>query len=101
MASDGEWAKTDASATATADKALAIALAAGTDGNAMKVALPGAFIRNDDWNWTVGGAVYLSETAGALTQTAPTTADAVVRVVGYAYTADVLWFMPETGVVHA
>lgn len=68
---------------------------------AIKVALPGSFIRDDTWAWTVGGAIYLSETTGALTQTAPTTTDAVVRVLGYALSADVMYFMPETGVVHA
>ena len=100
LASDGEWAKADASATGTTDKLLAIALEAGTDGNPMDVALPGAFVRDDTWDWTVGGAIYLSETAGALTQTAPSTADSVVRVLGYALSADVMYFMPQTGVVH-
>lgn len=99
--SDGEWAKADADATATTDKLLAVALEAGTDGNPMDVALPGSFIRDDTWTWTVGGAIYASTTAGALTQTAPSATDDVVRVVGYAISADVMYFMPETGVVHA
>ena len=100
--SGGKWLLTDASVTATADKLLAIALEAGTDTNPLLVALPGSFIRDDTWTWTVGGAIYLSETAGALTQTAPTAVtDAVVRVVGYAISADVMFFNPETGVVLA
>lgn len=100
MGASSKWLLTDASATATADKALAIALEAGTDTNPLDVALPGTLVRDDTWTWTPGGAIYLSETAGALTQTAPTTADSVVRVVGYAYSADVMYFMPETGVEH-
>jgi hypothetical protein len=79
---------------------LAINLEAGTASNPIDVALAGSFVRDDTWNWTVGGAIYLSETAGALTQTAPSTTDSVVRVLGYAVTADVIWFNPETGVVH-
>jgi hypothetical protein len=100
LGSGGTWLVADASATATADKMLAINLEAGTASNPIDVALAGSFVRDDTWNWTVGGAIYLSETAGALTQTAPSTTDSVVRVLGYAVTADVIWFNPETGVVH-
>lgn len=101
LGSGGKWLLTDASATGTADKMLGICLDGGVDNDTTTVALAGSFVRDDTWNWTtIGGAIYLSETAGALTQTAPTTTDAVVRVVGYATSADTLWFMPETGVVH-
>ena len=34
--------------------------------------------------WTAGAPVFLSETAGALTQTAPSTAGAVIIRIGYA-----------------
>lgn len=97
----GVWAAADASATATADKLLAITLETVGSATAIRVALPGSVIRDDTWAWTVGGAIYLSETTGALTQTAPSTTDSVVRVLGYALTADSMFFMPETGVVHA
>ena len=103
LASDGEWALADADATTTTDKFLAIALAAGTDGNPMKVALPGSFVRDDTWTWAVGGAIYVSTTAGAggvMTQAAPSGTDDVIRVVGYAVSADMMYFMPETGVTH-
>lgn len=102
LGSGGKWLKADNDATATTDKLLAIALEAKGDTEAMKVALPGTFVRDDSWNWTVGAAIYLSDTAGALTETKPTKAtDRVVRVVGYAVSADVMWFMPETGVVYS
>jgi len=61
----------------------------------MKVVLPKSFVRDDTWAWTIGGTIYMSETLGAMTQTAPTTADAVVRVVGYAVSADVMYFDPS------
>jgi hypothetical protein len=99
LASDGEWAKADADAVAT-DGLLAIALAAGTDGNTLLVALPGSFVRDDSWNWTVGGAIYLSTTAGALTQTAPSGEDDVIRRIGFAVSADVLYFLPGDTVTY-
>lgn len=96
LKSDGAWWKTDADATSTAEGMLAISLATTSSGNIMKVALPSSFVRNDTWNWTTGGKVYLSCTAGALTQTAPIGANDVVRVVGYAITTDIVWFNPDT-----
>lgn len=99
MASDGEWALTDASAAATGSGMLSIALEAGTDGNPMEVALSGAFVRDDTWAWTVGAVLYMSETAGAITETAPTTTDAVVRTIGYAVTADIIYFNPASTIV--
>jgi len=99
MASDGEWALTDADAEATAGPVmLAIALAAGTDGNPLSVALPGpnAFVRDDTWNWTPGSELYVdTATAGQLTATKPSGTDDVVRIVGYAVTADVIHFNPS------
>jgi len=100
LGSGGKWLKADADGTATADKMLAIALEAKNDTEAMLVALPGSFVRDDTWNWTVGGAIYLSTTDGALTQTAPSGTNDVVRVLGYAVSSDVMYFNPETGVTH-
>jgi hypothetical protein len=54
------------------------------------------YVRDDTWNWTPGGVLYLSDTvAGALTQTAPNDPDEVVQVVGYALTADIIYFDPS------
>jgi hypothetical protein len=92
--SDGEWHLADADA-AGEQEAVAIAAAAGTDGNAMTVLTKGT-VRNDAWNWTIGGALYLSATAGGLTQTAPSTATHVVQKVGRALTADIIWFDPDS-----
>ena len=95
LASDGEWAKADADAASTASGMLAIALAAGTDGNAMLVALPGSFVRDDSWNWTIGADLYVSTTPGGITETAPSGSADIVRVVGYAVTADIVYFQPS------
>lgn len=93
--SDGEWWLTDADAAATAAGLLAISLESKTDGQAMSVALPGSFVRDDTWNWTVGAVLYVSTTAGAITATQPSGTDDVVRVVGFAVSADVIWFNPS------
>lgn len=52
-------------------------------------------IRDDSWNWTVPGVVYLSTTAGTLTQTAPTSDDDIITRVGWAETADIIMFKPS------
>lgn len=96
MHSDGEWHLTDADAASTASGMLAISLETKTDGNAMKVALPGSFVRDDTWNWTIGAILYVGLTAGQITATAPSATDDVVRVVGWAVTADVIWFQPSS-----
>jgi len=104
MGTDGEWHKTDADAIASGGGLLAISLESKNDGEAMNVALPGSFVRDDTWNWsltTEQGRVYLdTETAGALTQTPPSGTDDVVRIAGYAVTTDIIYFGPEIVVVH-
>jgi len=96
--SSGKWALADASAVATA-RALAMAAEAITVDTAGDFLLLG-FARDDTaWAWTVGGEIYLSETAGALTQTAPTTTDSVTQVMGIAIHADRMYFKPSSDIV--
>jgi len=95
LKSDGKmwWAKADAEATASGKLVLATA---NITANATGVCLDYGYFRDDTWNWTVGGKLYLSAASGAaLTQTAPTTAGQIVRIVGYAYSADIIFFNPE------
>lgn len=49
-------------------------------------------VRNDSWAWTPGGTIYLSTTAGGLTQTAPSTSGDKVQQVGFALDADRVCF---------
>lgn len=49
------------------------------------------YIRDDSWAWTVGGLIYASTTAGGLTQTKPTGSGDQVQIVGYAYSADIMF----------
>lgn len=76
-------------------------LAAGTiASNASGVfALPGCFVRDDSWSWTVGGLIYASTTGGELTQTAPSGAGDQVQVVGVATHATRMLFAPDKTLV--
>ena len=88
--SDGKAWKADADGTAPAERGLLIALATISADAEGVFALPSTFIRDDTWAWTVGNPIYLSATAGALTQTAPTPA----LVMGIATHADRMYFYP-------
>jgi len=87
----------DASAYATA-RVLGIAPAAIGDTATGTVLLQG-FIRDDTFNFTTGSTLYLSETAGAMTHTAPTTDGAFVNVVGVALSPDVVYINPSMDVI--
>jgi hypothetical protein len=101
LTSSSTWALTDADAIGTAGSVMvAIPGEAGTNGNALRVILNNSYVRNDAWNWTVGGKLYLSTTAGELTQTAPSGTDDVVRLVGTAVSADVIhWNVSEDWII--
>ena len=94
MSSSG-LAAADADAYTTLP-ALGVILETGTGDK--KVLVKG-LVRNDSWNWTVGGRVYVSESAGQLTQTAPSTVGKMVNIVGIAVHADILYVCPSTTVV--
>lgn len=95
MAADGHLDTADADSVNNMP-CIALALETGT-GN-KKVLLHG-IIRNDAWNWTMGAGVanlvYVSITVGTLTQTKPTGVDDVVQPVGWALSADVIYFCPS------
>lgn len=98
----GRWEFADADAVATSGGVLlALAAAAGTDGNPMNVVFRGV-VRNDGWTWSgAGKPLYVSTTAGGMTETAPSGASDVIRVVGYTLSDDAIYFNPDnTWVVH-
>lgn len=95
---DSRWELADADAAATAGPVmLAMVVSAGTDGNPCTLLLQG-IIRADAKfpTMTVGATQYVGETAGAIQGTIPTGADNIIRTVGYAMTADELYFNPST-----
>ena len=74
----------------------ALALESGT--GTKKILLQG-FARKDAWNWTVGGDIFVSTTTGALTQAAPSGTGDQVQKVGFAWSADIIYFNPDYTVV--
>jgi hypothetical protein len=91
--SSSQWVIADANGSGTYP-ALGLAVSTETTGNPVTVLVHGT-VRNDSWNWTVGGLVYLSTTAGGLTQTAPSTSGDKVQIIGVALTADILFVNPS------
>lgn len=97
LTTSGTWALTDADALATTTGLLGIALAVATNGNPLLVALPGAFVYATAFpTLTIGAPYYVGETAGTIQATIPTGADNAVRVVGFGFHADKLFFNPSS-----
>lgn len=97
---DSRWELVDisvaAAATGDARGVLGMAVTSSTDGGALTVLLDG--IIRADANFptlTIGAPVYAS-TTGDVVVTQPTTADHVIRVVGFGLTADEMRFNPSS-----
>ena len=86
LESGGTWLPADANGSGTFP-CRGLVVAAASAGNPA-IVLDNGVARNDAWTWTVGGDIYLSTTAGGLTQTAPATSGDKVQKIGYALTAD-------------
>ena len=95
LGSGGTWLLADANGSSTYP-ARGLAVAAYSSGNAA-VVLDNGVARNDAWNWTIGGDVYLSGTPGGLTQAAPSTTGDKVQKIGYALSADSIRVVIGTG----
>lgn len=95
--SSSTWQKADNTTSATTQGGfLGIALEVKTSGQALLVALPGSFVYSTTGfpTWTIGGTIYMS-TAGSMTQTQPSAANAGIRVVGWGIHADKMFFQPS------
>ncbi len=94
LKSDGKLWKTDADAIATMPGRF---MAAATiTANNTGLFLRKGYARDDTWNWTIGGLLYVDTvTAGGMTQTPPSGSLDQVQVVGLALTADIAEFDPS------
>jgi len=95
--SDGKLWLSDADAIATMP-IMAMAMAS-ISADASGVVLLQGFVRDDSWNFTVGGLVYGSTTSGGLTQAAPDGSGDVVGIIGIATHADRMHFNPQLVVI--
>ena len=86
--------KAQADAETNAKNMLVVTMAEIADGNAGNCAILGPVTGFS--GLTPGAIQYLSDdTAGAIEETATTTATEIVRIIGYAFSATVLWFSPD------
>ncbi len=93
LKSDGSVWKADANGSSTYP---CIGLAMETASSGSHIVLLKGIYRDDSlYNWTVGGILYLSTTAGSLTQTQPSGTDEVIQVSGIATHADRILFNPD------
>jgi len=89
---DSEYHQADADASGEWP-ARGLAMTSGSDGNELSILVLGR-VRNDSWNWsTVGGPLYLSDTAGGITETAPITSGDCHQIIGWVLSDDEAYFM--------
>jgi hypothetical protein len=93
LKSDGKWWKADADAAATMP-GQRLALESKNADETCNTLRMGR-VRDDDWNWPIGAAIYASTDAGALTSGAPSGTTDIVQIVGRAYHADKIFFDPD------
>jgi hypothetical protein len=85
------WHQADADA-AGEFPAFGLSVAACTDGNEARILVRG-IVRNEGWTGlTPGAAIYLSDTAGGITETAPSTSGDAVQIVGWALSDSEIYF---------
>jgi hypothetical protein len=96
-AANSRWAATDADASGTGGPVMVgMVVSAGTSGNACTILLQGQIRADAKFPaLTIGAPVYLGEAAGEIQVAIPTGADNVIRVVGFALTADEIYFNPS------
>ena len=95
---DSRWELADADAAATAGGVMMgiCVLAAAADADPTRMLLFGTIRADAQFPaLTIGASVYAGETAGAVQVAIPTGADNIIRVVGFALTADEIFFNPS------
>lgn len=95
--SSATWQKADADASAaTYSSMLGIALSVAASAAPVNVLLQGFIYAATPFpTFTIGAPVFMSATAGAVTQTAPVTTDSATRIIGYGVHADKMYFKPS------
>jgi hypothetical protein len=91
-----EWKLTDANAAATAGTPkLGMCVLAADAFEATTILIFGSIRADAKFPTFNAGQLFISETAGLVTNTAPTTTDSVTRVIGHALTGDAMFFNPD------
>ena len=98
LKSDEKWWKTDADVEATTKGLIGIAMAAISANSTGKVSILGR-VYNAGWSWTVGAPIYVSCTAGGITETAPSGSGDQVRKIGHALSSTTIIFNPDATIL--
>jgi len=92
----GTVAKANANSAATASGLLVLSPASVADTGSFAAIMPGTMVGHSAWNWTLGAPIFMGSSAGSMTQTRPSAASAIVRVVGYGgRNSNVMFFNPD------
>jgi len=91
LGSNNQWGLADANGTLASARNL-LALALGTEPVSDGMMLQG-FVGMEGHGFTIGAPIYLSNTAGTLTDTVP--GSGYARIAGYAVTDDSIYFDPD------
>lgn len=91
LSADGNWDDADKDSESTVGR-LAIALESGTGS---KKLLFRGFFRDDSWNWTPGQQLFVGDSGAITNDVSGYATGDFVQVVGYAKTADIIWFEPS------
>jgi len=95
VATDGNYEMANATDISTMP---CVALAVET-GTGTKKILHQGYITNDNWNWTVGGIIYISTTDGELSQSYPNISGAFAQIVGYATASNKIFLSPNLMII--
>jgi hypothetical protein len=89
--SSSTWAFTNANSSTTSSGFLGMAVGTAFN-NGM---LLRGYIYNSSWNWTAGSILYLNVSSGTISSAQPAGSGNIVRVIGYAINADLIYFNPS------
>jgi hypothetical protein len=101
LTNSGTWVAAQANAAGTATSSLAVAL--GTNSTTNGMCLRGFVNPFSDPGAGTGNPVYLNDTAaGRMLATAPSSTGDVVRIIGYQYGTDLIYFNPSNDyIIHS
>lgn len=91
--SSNKMAKADADAASTSTNMLGLSTGVAAADSTQEFVLYGGL--NEFGSLTIGAPVYVSTTAGGVTQTAPTGTGDIVRIIGYAISATEIYLDPD------
>ena len=96
---EGVYDLADADASSTMPAVAMLTETVSSSGSSKRL-LNRGWVRDDTWNWTRGGLLYVDiTTSGGMTQISPSGSGDQVQIVGYAYSADIIYFNPQYTIV--